>query len=261
MHARATPLPPPPPLAPDWALFLDVDGTLLDFSTSPAEVRVDPAIIRALERLHGGLGGALALVSGRTLDQIDRLFAPLQLPAAGLHGLQRRDGADAEPAAEAPPPLRRWRDRAEALAARYPGALVEDKGPALALHWRGNPAAEPALQALADEALPSLPGFRLQPGNHVVELRPGGADKGSAIAALLQTDPFRNRRPVFVGDDHTDESGFEVVLDHDGLAVLVGDRQPSLARHGLRDPHAVRAWLLAAARGTKGGNGCGNARA
>ncbi|MDQ3288150.1 MAG: trehalose-phosphatase [Pseudomonadota bacterium] len=249
MHARITPLPPPPPLAPDWALFLDIDGTLLDFCASPAEVQVDPAIIRALERLHERLDGALALVSGRTLDQIDRLFAPLQLPAAGLHGLQRRDGADAASAPESPPSLRQWRDRAQAIVARYPGALVEDKGPALALHWRGNPGAEPELRSLAEEALPSLPGFRLQPGDNVVELRPGGADKGSAIAALLDTDPFRNRRPVFLGDDHTDEAGFDVVLDRDGIAVLVGDRQPSVAGHWLRDPHAVRAWLLSTARG------------
>lgn len=241
-------LPAPPPFAPDWALFLDVDGTLLDFADAPDAVHVAPQLLDALASLQRQLDGAIALVSGRTLEQLDVLFAPLQLAAAGLHGLQRRGADAAMPAASAPEPLRRLRDDAEAVVARFPGALVEDKGPTLALHWRGNPAAASALRSLADAALPSLPDYRLQPGNQVIELRPAGADKGAAIDAMLEAEPFRARRPVFIGDDHTDEHGFEIVLARGGVAVLVGDRQPSVARHGLRDPDAVRAWLLAAAR-------------
>lgn len=245
--AETTRLPAPPPLAPDWALFLDVDGTLLDFANAPDAVHVAPELLDALASLQRQLDGAVALVSGRTLEQLDALFAPLQLPAAGLHGLQRRGGDAAGPAVSAMEPLRRWRDDAEALVAQFPGALVEDKGPTLALHWRGNPDAAPALRALAEAALPLLPDYRLQPGNQVIELRPAGADKGAAIDAMLEAEPFRARRPVFIGDDHTDEHGFEIVLARGGIAVLVGDRQPSVARHGLRDPDAVRAWLLAAA--------------
>ena len=246
--AETTRLPAPPPFASDWALFLDVDGTLLDFANAPDAVQVAPELLDALASLQQTLDGAVALVSGRTLEQLDALFAPLQLPAAGLHGLQRRGGDGAGPAVSASEPLRRWRDDAEAVVAQFPGALVEDKGPTLALHWRGNPDAAPALRALAEAALPSLPDYRLQPGNQVIELRPAGADKGAAIDAMLESEPFRARRPVFIGDDHTDEHGFEIVLARGGIAVLVGDRQPSVARHGLRDPEAVRAWLLDAAR-------------
>jgi len=246
--AEPTPLPAPPPFAPDWALFLDVDGTMLDFADAPDAVHVAPELLDALASLQRTLNGAVALVSGRTLQQLDTLFAPLQLPAAGLHGLQRRGADAAAPPADAPEPLRRLRDDAEALVAQFPGARVEDKGPTLALHWRGNPDAAPTLRALAEAALPSLPDYRLQPGNQVIELRPAGADKGAAIDAMLEAEPFRARRPVFIGDDHTDEHGFEIVLARGGVAVLVGDRRPSVARHGLRDPDAVRAWLLDAAQ-------------
>lgn len=242
-----SPLQPPPPFASDWALFLDVDGTLLDFAATPEDVRVAPGLIDALASLHARLDGALALVSGRPLAQLDILFAPLQLPGAGLHGLERRSDATHVDCSPPPPALATLRHSAEVVAAGYPGALVEDKGRTLALHWRGNVAAAPALRALAEAALPWLPDYRLQPGDHVLELRPVGADKGAAIDALLETAPFRNRLPVFIGDDHTDEHGFEIVRERGGIAVLVGDRQPSVAGYRLRDPDAVRGWLRAAA--------------
>lgn len=238
-------LPPPPPLARDHALFLDVDGTLIDFAATPDSVQVRPALIDTLGALHRGLHGALALISGRPLAQLDVLFAPLRLPAAGLHGLEPRGTA---PRAAAPPALAALRARAEEAASLFPGAVVEDKGATLALHWRGNPAAEPALRALADAALPTLPGYRAQPGNHVVELRPEGADKGAAIAALLDTAAFRGRVPVFIGDDLTDEHGFAATLARGGSGILVGDRRPTVATHTLPDTAAVYAWLQQAAR-------------
>lgn len=239
MHVDAPPL-PPPAIADDWGLFLDVDGTLLDFAARPDQVRVPDGLIRILEALHQRLDGALALVSGRPLAQLDRLFAPLQLPAAGLHGLEHR-GDDARHVA--PPPLHTLRGKAEIAAMQFPGALVEDKGSTLALHWRGNPAAEAPLRALAEAALPWLPDYRLQPGDQVLELRPKGADKGMAIAAMLGRPPFRGRRPVFVGDDHTDEHGFATVLERDGLAVVVGPREPTAAGYRLADTAAVYEWL------------------
>lgn len=242
---RRPDLPPPPPFSDDWALFLDVDGTLLDFADAPHRVHVDPDMLEALDVLHRRLDGALALVSGRPLEQLDHLFAPLRLPAAGLHGLEHRgDG----PAARPPTPLRTLRGEARTLALRHPGAVVEDKGATVALHWRGNPEAEPAMRALAEAAIAWLPGYSLQPGDHVLELRPKGANKGAAVARMLDNAPFAGRTPVFVGDDHTDEHGFEAVLAHDGIAVLVGDRQPSCARHGLASPAEVRSWLVEAAR-------------
>ncbi|KGM56577.1 hypothetical protein N799_03225 [Lysobacter arseniciresistens ZS79] len=239
-------LPPPPAIRDDWALFLDVDGTLLEFADTPTGVRVPPGLVDVLAALQQHLSGALALVSGRRLAQLDALFAPLRLPAAGLHGLERRH-ADHHVDPPTPPTLLAILHRkAELLAMQYPGALVEDKASTLALHWRGNPAAEQPLRELADAALPWLHDYRLQAGDGVVELRPVGTDKGDAIAALLGEAPFAGRVPVFTGDDLTDEHGFEVVEQRGGIAVLVGDRRPSLARHRLADPAAVLRWLAAA---------------
>ena len=240
---RDPPRPRPPAPADDWALFLDVDGCLLDFADAPDAVTV-PAVLHAtLPRLSQRLQGALALVSGRALVGIDELFAPLRLPAAGLHGLERRSTV----ADLAPPPvpaaLAAIHDEARQVAAAWPGTLVEDKGSSLGLHWRAEPRAAAALRAFAEAALPRLPGYRLQHGDHVVELRPSAGDKGEAILALLEETPFRGRKPVFVGDDLTDESGFAVVNAHRGLSVLVGQREPSAAHYGLHDPAAVRAWL------------------
>lgn len=236
-------LPPPPAICADWALFLDVDGTLLEFSEHPDDVHVPGDLIDALAALQRRLDGALALVSGRPLAQLDQLFAPLHLPAAGLHGLEQR-GADTTASPDPPAALRAIRDQAEAIASQYPGALIEDKGAALALHWRGNPAARLALSALADAALPGLCDYRLQRGDHVVELRPIGDDKGMAVAAMLDDAPFKGRHPVFVGDDHSDEHGFDAVREHGGFAVLVGDRTPSAARYRLADCKAVHDWLV-----------------
>jgi trehalose 6-phosphate phosphatase len=240
---RDPPRPRPPAPADDWALFLDVDGCLLDFADAPDAVTVPPALHTSLQRLSQRLQGALALVSGRALVRIDALFAPLRLTAAGLHGLERRSDVARLLAPPVPAALAAVRSEAQQIAAAWPGVLVEDKGSALGLHWRRAPHAADALRAFAEAALPRLPGYRLQHGNHVVELRPALGDKGEAILALLDEPPFRGRRPVFAGDDITDESGFAVVNAHDGLSVLVGDREPSAAHYALRDPAAVRAWL------------------
>lgn len=235
----------PPVPAGNWALFLDVDGCLVDFADAPDAVRVPRRLRSTLEALVLQLDGAVALVSGRPITGLDRLFAPLCLAAAGLHGLERRNGPRVLAAPDIPSALPDIRAQAAALASTYPGAIVEDKGPALGLHWRAAPAARDALRALAEAVLPRLPGYRLQHGDSVVELRPAGGDKGGAIAALLEEPPFRGRIPVFAGDDITDESGFAVVNARDGLSVLVGDREPSAAHYALRSPNAVRRWLAA----------------
>lgn len=245
MSADPARLPPPPTPAHDWALFLDVDGTLLDFSASPDTVHVPSDLVGDLRRLHDGLDGALALVSGRRLEMLDAIFAPLQLPAIGLHGLQRRTGVRGEHAV--PHEFASVLAAARALAAKYPGALIEDKGITIALHWRNAPAAEEPLHEFANSALIDLPGYCLQPGRDVLELRPDGHDKGDAIVALMETEAFRGRVPVFIGDDLTDEHGFDAVNARHGLSVLVGTRANSAATHGLHDPSAVRAWLREAA--------------
>ena len=243
MQHRDKPRPRPPRPADDWALFLDVDGCLVDFADRPDQVSVPAQLRDTLEALAARLDGALALVSGRPLRGIDRLFAPLRLTAAGLHGLERRSAQGLHDAPEAPAALGSIRGEAERLAGRWPGVVVEDKGAALGLHWRGAPAARDALLDFADAAIPRLPGYRLQHGNQVVELRPADGDKGSAIDAMLDEPPFRGRVPVFAGDDITDESGFAIVNRRGGMSVLVGTREPSAAHYALRSPEAVRRWL------------------
>jgi trehalose 6-phosphate phosphatase len=244
MPSRSTPpRPPPPPPAPDWALFLDVDGCLLDLAGAPDAVVMPRTLPAVLTSLSQRLDGAVALISGRALENVERLFVPLQLPIAGLHGLERRDADGAAPVLPTPPTWRVVRDDAASVIANHPGTLLEDKGVALALHWRNAPQAAGELLAFAESTLPRLPGYRLQHGDHVVELRPAAGDKGSAVVALLDEPPFRGRVPVFVGDDVTDEAGFAVVNARGGLSVVVGDREPSCAHYALRDPAAVRAWL------------------
>src|SRR5690606_4240645 len=248
MAAETHALPPPPPIDDSCALFLDVDGTLLDFAPSPDEVSVPDHLREALRALHARLGGAVALVSGRSLATLDALLAPQVMPAAGLHGLERRHGRRGHRAPRPPTALALVRSEAEQVAARHPGAIVEDKGAALALHWRAAPHASGELQAFAIAALPRLPGYRLQPGNDVLELRPaehkgGRADKGAAILAFMGEAPFAGRRPVFAGDDITDEAGFAAVNARDGVSVLVGPPRASAAHYALADPAAVHAWI------------------
>lgn len=241
--------PQPPAIADDWALFLDVDGCLLDFAATPDGVVVPTSLSAMLAVLASRLQGALALISGRALDTLDDLFPALRnLPAAGLHGLERRGaGAFRQAAPSSPRALAAIHAEAEALASAWPGAVVERKGPNLALHWRAAPQAAAPLQALASAVLPRLPGYRLQAGDQVLELRPdAGADKGSAILAFLDEPPFRGRVPVFVGDDLTDEHGFGAVNARGGISILVGARKASAAHYGLRDPASLRAWLATA---------------
>lgn len=235
--------PHPGPLPPDCALFLDVDGALLEFADAPGGVVVPDGLVARLSALSAQRGGALALVSGRDIATLDRLFAPLELACAGLHGLQRRHGDAMVDTIDAPARMDEIRAAARAVVAKYPGSLVEEKGPAIAFHWRAEPLAASDFEGLAAMAVMELPGYHLQHGDHVVELRPAGADKGSAIEAFMREPPFAGRAPVFAGDDLTDEHGFEVVNRLGGTSVLVGTREPSQARCGLADPAAVRAWL------------------
>ncbi len=229
-----------------WALFLDLDGTLYDLAETPDGVPPDPAVARLLDNLCAHFGGAVAVVSGRGLADIDRLVWPFRGPAAALHGLVRRgpdhslvelpvDRAALQAVAGA---LRR-------LAEAHPRLLVEDKGRAIALHYRRAPDLEKAVQEAARDAVAPYAGrLVLQPGKMVVEVRPEGADKGVAVAAFLEAPPFSGRRPVMVGDDLTDEHGFAAAKAAGGLAIRVGqDERPSAATHRLPDVAALRRWL------------------
>lgn len=249
--ANDFPLRPPPPLLDDaCALFLDVDGTLIEFAEDPEAVRLLPEVREAIGRISDRLEGAVALISGRPLAQLDQLFAPLRLPAAGLHGHELRARAeDAEPAGSAPDDadtstwLHAVHQQAMRFAHGHPGVLVEDKGRSLALHWRAAPHAGPEVQAFAERHIRGHGGYRLQPGDHVVEFVPEGSDKGRAVRQLMQYAPFRGRVPVFLGDDLTDEYGFDAANTLHGWSVLVGAREPSAAVFALPRIQQVHGWL------------------
>ncbi len=233
-----------PAPSPSWAFFLDVDGTLLELVERPDMVHVDAALVKLLGGLQQAAGGALALISGRSVADVDALFAPLELPVAGQHGIERRDAAGrTHEQAFAREPLRAAAARLRAFAAAHPGLLLEDKGHSLALHYRQAPQLAEDARAEAAAAAAGLGDeFELQAGKMVFELKPGGRDKGKVIEEFMQEAPFRGRAPVFVGDDLTDEYGFGVVNRMGGHAIKVGAGR-SAARWRLADAQAVRAWL------------------
>ncbi|MEL6951405.1 MAG: trehalose-phosphatase [Pseudomonadota bacterium] len=233
---------PDVPDARETALFLDVDGTLLAFAETPDAVVVDAALRTLLGDLHRACGGALALVSGRSIAALDGLFGPLELPAAGSHGLEiRTDGRIHELGIPLPDVAI---DRMQALAATHAGSLFEHKRFGGALHYRRaaehRPALTTAMHGLAREV---GSGFELIEGNHVLELSAASGNKGSAIRFLSTRAPWRDRQPVFIGDDTTDEPGFEAVNAMGGLSIRVGQRPSTAARWQLDSIDAVQAWL------------------
>ncbi len=230
------------------ALFLDVDGTLIPIAETPDAVVLEPASLELLARLDRALQGAVALVSGRAVADLDRLFAPLRLPSAGLHGLQRRDAAgklhEERDDLRGEPDYAELCARLERFAAAHPGVLIEDKQAAIALHYRRAPtAAEPARALLQEMLQERRDRLALVPGKMVFEIKPVAADKGVAIGAFMAEAPFAGRRPIFIGDDVTDEDGFRIVNDLGGLSVRVGDASRSAALAELPDVGAVADWL------------------
>lgn len=233
-----------PEPATNWALFLDVDGTLLEITDPPDAVVVPDRLISVLGKLAPLLDGALAVISGRRLDDLDRLFVSLGLPAAGIHGLERRAADGRRYILGEVESLDPFREPLTEFAEMYDGAFVEDKDRALALHYRGAPEAEtPARRLVARLLARHGEVFRVIDGKMVFEIKPKLADKGRAVAGFTDEPPFRGRRPVFVGDDVTDEDAFRVVNERDGLSILVGERPDSTARYLLANVDAVLAWL------------------
>lgn len=227
-------------------MLLDVDGTLLEIAPSPSEVVVPMELPRRLARLRTACGGALALVSGRTLADLDALFGPLGGAAIGAHGLEVRHATGTLRAIgnDASAALERVRRALAERARAWVGARVEDKGVSLAVHYRAAPrfagAIERAMAAFAGDE----PTLRLLRGKCVVELLPVGRDKGAALADLMASAPFVGRVPVFAGDDVTDESAIAWVNAVGGVSIHVGAAStPSQARVRLPSVAAVHAWL------------------
>lgn len=234
----------PPPARSEWAYFLDFDGTLLDLATTPDAIHVDAALPELLAALHRHCAGAVALISGRALSDLDFRLALPALPKAGQHGLERRDAAGRLWLHAAPPQAKqRIRTGLAPVLEQHGGLILEDKGLTLALHYRQAPELASYLhqliRRLVDEAGENLV---IQEGKFIVEIKPAGIDKGTAIAEYLAEPPFVGRRPVFIGDDKNDEHGFAVVNDRDGISIGVGGGR-SVARYRLADVGAVRGWL------------------
>ncbi|MGB5079331.1 MAG: trehalose-phosphatase [Burkholderiales bacterium] len=228
----------------DPAFFLDFDGTLLDIADRPHEVRIDAGLVTLLQSLRDAAGGALALISGRSLEDVDGLFASSAFCVAGQHGAERRDAAGKLHRHRAPRArLRGVGQRLRRIAAKYPALELEDKGMNFALHYRLAPRLGPMLRKTMRELVKELGShFELQTGKMVLEIKPTGVDKGSAILEFMREAPFRGRTPVFIGDDRTDEHGFRVVNRLRGHSIKVG-RGRSEAHWRLPDAASVRAWL------------------
>lgn len=233
--------PPPPSL--QWCLFLDVDGTLIELTDSPLDTFADPQLKTLLDQVAERLGGALALVSGRAIAYLDALFAPLRLPSAGLHGVERRKASGVMHGASfVDGRLTDARAAVNALVQAHPGTSVEDKGRTLAVHFRMAPDREAAVrEALTAIAKPLGSNYHIQEGSMVLEIKPRGFTKATAIKAFMAEPPFSGRKPVFIGDDLTDQDGFRMVEDQGGLSIAVGDRVRGQFR--LENAAAVREWL------------------
>jgi len=233
-----------PPFARNWAFFLDIDGTLFDIVALPAAVRAGKSDYELLTALYEAAGGAVALVSGRPIPGIDKIVRPLQLPAAGQHGVERRDARgkvhrhaiETELWQAVVAPIRQ-------SAAQYEGLIYEHKGLSIAVHYRLAPDLEKPVRVLLERAAARLGDrYEVLPGKMVFELRPSGRDKGVAIEEFMHEKPFARRVPVFLGDDVSDEYGFRVVNRLGGHSVKVGSGA-SAAHSAVADPAAVRVWL------------------
>lgn len=234
--------PPPHGLLNDASLFLDFDGTLVDLAERPDLVRVSPMLPDLLARLASRLDGRVALVSGRGAQEVAALIGAPDLTIAGSHGAEIRSGSGHVSAPPRPVVLDEALAAIDAFAARHPGLLVEDKPQGVALHYRRLPEAAQACQTLAADLAQRL-GLHLQPGKMVVELRPAGHDKGTAVRQLMRQPAMTGTRPLFIGDDRTDEAAFRAVADMGGAGILVGPAQDTAAIHQLPDVASVHAWL------------------
>ena len=235
-----------PAPADNWALFLDFDGTLVEIADRPEAVVLPHDLAGRLARLDRAFDGAVAIVSGRSLADLDAVLQPLRLPLAGLHGIERRDARGAVHGdADAGARLDGIREAVEGFAAARSGLLVEDKGSAIAIHYRAAPERREEVAAFLERQRRRLGNdFHVQAGKQVFELKPGGRDKGDAVRAFMDEPPFAGRIPVFVGDDRTDEDAFSAANALGGHSMRVGDhRDTTAAQCTLPSVAATLTWL------------------
>ena len=244
-----------PAASKNWALFLDIDGTILDIAPTPDAVAVPPGLLQILENVSDVLGGAVAFVSGRPINWIDRVFEPLRIAAAGQHGAEiRLSGRDTVHPTVELPDLHLLRSRVAAIAATMPGVLVEEKTFGVALHYRSVPERSVELRDRLDALLTELKSdLHLLTGKMVFEIKAMAAWKERAIEIFMEVEPFLGRTPVVLGDDKTDEGAFKASLRRGGYAIQVGPGASTVATGFIQSPAAVRDWLSrlpSALRGT-----------
>lgn len=235
----------------NWALFLDIDGTLIDLAETPEGVVVPEGLTDVLSQLSSRLNGALALVTGREVAFAETLFTPLSLPIAGLHGAERRKSTgelDRLPEDKSFAALKRSLAR---VTSDWTGVIIEDKGAAVAAHFRQAPQWQSSLEAIMVSALEEAgPDYALQRGKMVLEIRPARASKGEAVRAFLSEGPFHGRKPITIGDDLTDEAMFNVANELDGLSIRIGEMQDTAAAHTIPSSPALRNILTRIAYGS-----------
>jgi trehalose 6-phosphate phosphatase len=237
---------PPATLLSDASLFLDFDGTLVELAPSPDSIEVGGGLTSLLERLGARLHGRLAILTGRSVRDVRSYLHPAGLAVAGSHGLEHAELGQDPGAVERPASLNGVIEQLRLLQAAHPGVLVEEKPLGVALHFRQAPHAEDLCRTAAEQAAAQT-GLEVQPGKLVFELKPGGADKGRALYRFMQQPPFAGTRPIFLGDDLTDEHGFSAAHALGGAGVLVGDERPTEALYRLPDVGSVMRWLNEAA--------------
>lgn len=233
---------PPLALFNAASLFLDFDGTLVDLASRPDGVKVGTELLDLLLALQTSLGGRVALLSGRPVDDVSCLLNPLQLPIGGSHGLELSFPGHAHNPPPRPIGLDQVVSALRALEVDYPGVRIEEKPAGVAVHYRLAPRAALACREAAERAAMAI-GMELQHGKMVVELLPVGADKGTALRYFMSEQPFARTHPIFIGDDLTDESGFAAAREFGGAGILVGSERATAACYRLESVEAVRAWL------------------
>ena len=229
-----------------WALFLDLDGTLSPLKEKPADVVLEKHLLELLQQLHQRLDGALAIISGRSINDLSRLLSPLELPLAGQHGAERHDAVNGYSLTEPDyATLHEAREELNRFLEAHPELELEDKGASLALHYRSAPDKQSVIERQLDNLSKRLgDALIMHGGKSVFELRTTSCNKGKAIHQFMQVAPFAQRTPVFLGDDLTDEDGFDAVNTLEGISIKVGQGE-TRAKYRLEDTKAVEAWLKA----------------